>query len=176
MSRNIVLCGFMGSGKTTIGKMLAQHLLYTFVDTDDVIEATTGMTVPQIFEIHGEEHYRDLEHNAVQELASRKKSHVIATGGGVMTLQRNVDVFRAHGDKIIFLDIPFEVCYKRIKDSDRPLVRNNTKEALHEIYHARRDLYLAACDQRITGLDSQAIVREIIQGIHSSYTPESERY
>ena len=93
-----------------------------------------------------------------------------------MTLQRNVDVFRAHGDKIIFLDIPFEVCYKRIKDSDRPLVRNNTKEALHEIYHARRDLYLAACDQRITGLDSQAIVREIIQGIHSSYTPESERY
>ncbi len=176
MSRNIVLCGFMGSGKTTIGKMLAQHLLYTFVDTDDVIEATTGMTVPQIFEIHGEEHYRDLEHNAVKELASRKKSHVIATGGGVMTLQRNVDVFRTHGDKIIFLDIPFEVCYKRIKDSDRPLVRNNTKEALHEIYHARRDLYLAACDQRITGLDSQAIVREIIQGIHSSYTPESERY
>ena len=120
MSRNIVLCGFMGSGKTTIGKMLAQHLLYTFVDTDDVIEATTGMTVPQIFEIHGEEHYRDLEHNAVKELASRKKSHVIATGGGVMTLQRNVDVFRAHGDKIIFLDIPFEVCYKRIKDSDTP--------------------------------------------------------
>ena len=176
MSRNIVLCGFMGSGKTTIGKMLAQHLLYTFVDTDDVIEATTGMTVPQIFEIHGEEHYRDLEHNAVKELASRKKSHVIATGGGVMTLQRNVDVFRTHGEKIIFLDIPFEVCYKRIKDSDRPLVRNNTKEALHEIYHARRDLYLAACDQRITGLDSQAIVREIIQGIHSSYTPESERY
>ena len=55
-------------------------------------------------------------------------------------------------------------------------MRNNTKEALHEIYHARRDLYLAACDQRITGLDSQAIVREIIQGIHSSYTPESERY
>ena len=176
MSRNIVLCGVMGSGKTTIGKMLAQHLLYTFVDTDDVIEATTGMTVPQIFEIHGEEHYRDLEHSAVKELASRKKSHVIATGGGVMTLQRNVDVFRTHGDKIIFLDIPFEVCYKRIKDSDRPLVRNNTKEALHEIYHARRDLYLAACDQRITGLDSQAIVREIIQGIHSSYTPESERY
>ena len=55
-------------------------------------------------------------------------------------------------------------------------MRNNTKEALHEIYHARRDLYLAACDQRITGLDSQAIVREIIQRDPFVLYPESERY
>ncbi|MBC8570234.1 shikimate kinase [Zongyangia hominis] len=176
MLHNIVLCGFMGSGKTTIGKMLAGHLLFTYVDTDDVIEASTGMTVPQIFEVHGEEHYRDLEHAAVQDLTSRNKSQVIATGGGMMTFERNVELFHSHGDRVIFLDIPFDVCYKRIKDSDRPLVRNNTPEKLRELYNARRDLYLKACDQRITGLDSEAIVREIIQGIELSYTPESERF
>ena len=85
MSRNIVLCGFMGSGKTTIGKMLAQHLLYTFVDTDDVIEATTGMTVPQIFEIHGEEHYRDLEHNAVRSWLPGKKAMSSPPAAGYRT-------------------------------------------------------------------------------------------
>ena len=91
----IVLCGFMGCGKTTIGKMLASALDYHFADTDEMLISESGKSIAQIFAESGESHFRDLEHQIVQKAAAL--SHcVISTGGGVMTFERNARLLAQH--------------------------------------------------------------------------------
>ena len=147
MAKSIVLCGFMGCGKSTIGKQLARLTGYTFVDMDAYIEQKAGMSIPQIFDTFGEGHFRDLEYETAKELAQTPNA-VIATGGGVLTYERNVEVF-SQNTTIVFLDIPFSMCYSRIKNSSRPLVKQNTKQQLLKLYTKRRVLYKKACHIRV---------------------------
>lgn len=145
---NIVLCGFMGSGKTIVGKELAKIMGCKFVDTDELIEKEQGVAIKAIFATHGEDYFRDLEHDMCKKVAAMKNC-VVSTGGGAMTYQRNVDAIK-EGSKVIFLDASFDVICDRIGDSTtRPLFRDRQKA--RELYDLRKDKYLAAADYVIDG-------------------------
>ena len=136
----IYLCGFMGCGKSTVGKLLAQKLGMRFTDLDDYIENSEGMSIPDIFSEKGEPYFREKEAQAVKELSA--ENSVVACGGGTIINDNSARIARENGT-VIFLDIPFGECYERIKDNPhRPLVLNNTKEKLHEIFSTRHDIYM----------------------------------
>ncbi len=134
----IYLCGFMGCGKSTVGERLAKKLGCPFVDMDAYIEERAGMTIPEIFEKCGEPHFRDLETQAIRELAGR--DGVIACGGGAMLREENAKIAAEHGS-VVYLDVPFHICYCRIADSDRPIVRRSTREELETLYNTRNGIY-----------------------------------
>lgn len=145
---SVVLCGFMGSGKTVVGKELAKILGVKFVDTDEMIEAEQGVAIKAIFATHGEDYFRDLEHEMCKKVADMKNC-VVSTGGGALTFQRNVDALK-QGSKIVFLDASFDVICERIGDNTtRPLFQD--KEKAKALYDERKDKYLAAADIVIDG-------------------------
>lgn len=145
---NIVLCGFMGSGKTVVGKELAKIMGRKFVDTDELIEQEQGVAIKAIFATHGEDYFRDLEFEMCKKVAQMKGA-VVSTGGGAMTFQRNVDAIKK-GSKVVFLDASFDVICERIGDSTtRPLFQDKTKAK--ELYNARKGKYLSAADYVIDG-------------------------
>lgn len=139
---NIVLCGFMGCGKTTVGKLLASKLGKRFIDMDRFIERREGMTVSEIFDKYGECGFRDAEHAACVELA-KAEGAVIAAGGGALTFERNVNVFGK--DTVIYLQAEFDTIFRRIGGcNNRPLFRD--PEAAKELYNKRTPLYESAAD------------------------------
>lgn len=136
----IILCGFMSSGKTTVGMPLAQKLGYKFVDTDSLLIETYGMTIPQMFEKGGETYFRDLEHEIAKKVCTMTNT-VVSTGGGMLTFPRNGEILAKHGI-VIYLEKDFEECYGRlILQKDRPIVQSRTKEQMHELYDSRIALY-----------------------------------
>lgn len=137
MKQAIFLCGFMGSGKSTVGKALASELHWSLIDTDQMIEERHG-PIPAIFAEKGEAYFRQLEADLAAELAAAEKM-VISTGGGFVLSQAVQE--KLQDRFVVYLDVPFEDCYERIKDSDRPLVRANSKEQLHEIFKKRDEIY-----------------------------------
>lgn len=145
---NIILCGFMGSGKTTIGMELAKIMGRKFVDTDELIEKEQGIAIKAIFAAHGEDYFRQLEYECCKEVADMKGC-VVSTGGGALTFQRNVDALR-EGGKIVFLDASFEVICDRIGNSKtRPLFQD--REKARALYDERKSKYLAAADYVVDG-------------------------
>jgi len=110
---NIVLIGFMGSGKTSVGKILARRLYKDFVDVDTVIEEEQGCSIAEIFECKGEEYFRALEQKCINEL-TQKKGQVIATGGGV-------PIHSSISDKslIVYIDADFDVIVDRLSKRER---------------------------------------------------------
>lgn len=145
--RNIVLCGFMGCGKSSIGKLLAKELGAGFVDLDDYIENEQGISVPDIFKLKSENAFRDMEHDAIVRLG-RSSGIILATGGGALTFERNIAPAKKNG-VVVFLNPGFEACYKRIANTDRPIVRANSKEALRKLYKTREPAYKRAADYEI---------------------------
>lgn len=138
--KNIYLCGFMGCGKSTVGRLAAKYLSMKFADMDDYIEKKCGMAIPEIFEQRGEQEFRQMETQTLRELAGTT-GFVIATGGGTMVNPLNAQIAGQNGT-VLFLDIPFELCYERIsQDPNRPLVQANSKRGLLEIYNSRVPLY-----------------------------------
>lgn len=144
----IFLCGFMGCGKSTVGRILANLLGVGYVDMDNYIEETENMTIAEIFEKKGEQHFRMLETKAIEILS--QKQMVIACGGGAMLNDKNAQIANKAGI-VIFLDVPFNICYKRISgDSNRPLVVNNTVEWLENLYNKRYPIYKANSSISVT--------------------------
>ena len=136
----IVLVGFMGSGKTTVGRRLAQHLNLPFVDLDDRIEAAEGRAISDIFAHDGEPAFRDLEHRELG-LALAGEG-VLALGGGAYVQPRNRDLLRGQA-KVIWLDVPFERALRRVSGAGhRPLAKDPVKFA--ELFEARRAAYAQA--------------------------------
>ncbi len=140
----IVLCGFMGCGKTTIGRIMAKKTGLDFIDMDSYIEQKEGCTVKEIFDRHGEGYFRDLEYSACVELAE-KKNCVISSGGGSVIYERNVRALEKN-TKIVFLSVPLDDIKERLKnDKKRPLLQRPDKdEAMAELYHKRLPFYYAA--------------------------------
>src|SRR5574344_604698 len=97
---NVILCGFMGCGKSTIGKKLGKFTGREFVDMDNYIEKKSGITVKEIFAKFGEDYFRDLEHEAACELA-QKQNMIISAGGGTMLYERNVAALKATGTVVL---------------------------------------------------------------------------
>lgn len=145
---NIVLCGFMGSGKTVVGRELAKIMGAKFVDTDELIEKEQGVAIKAIFAAHGEDYFRDLEYEMCKKVAQMKGA-VVSTGGGAMTFARNVEAIK-QGSKVVFLDASFDVICDRIGNSTtRPLFQD--REKAKRLYDERKDKYLAAADYVVDG-------------------------
>lgn len=145
---NIILCGFMGSGKTTVGLELAKIMGRKFIDTDEMIEKEQGVAIKAIFTVHGEEYFRDLEWECCKNI-SKFKNCVVSTGGGALTFERNVQALK-EGGKIVFLDADFDVICQRIGDSkSRPLFQN--RDDAKALYDERKSKYLRVADYVIDG-------------------------
>ncbi|MEE0914400.1 MAG: shikimate kinase [Ruminococcus sp.] len=148
---NIVLCGFMGCGKSTVGKNIARKTGKQFLDMDTYIEEKAGMSVSEIFEKYGESGFRDMEHEACKEL-SEKSGYIIASGGGAFTFSRNAEVFKGK-DTIVLLDVPLDVIKFRLRnDKTRPLLQKPDKDkVMQELYEKRLPLYTSAADIVVSG-------------------------
>lgn len=154
MKKNIILCGFMGCGKSTVGALLAKKSGMAFVDMDTYIEKKEHRSVSRIFAESGEDYFREKEREASREL-SQKKGLVIAAGGGTLTFEENVQVLRKTG-RIVLLDLPLETVSRRLSgDTSRPLLNRPDKEAaMKELYERRLPLYRAAADLIVDGSQS----------------------
>ncbi|MBQ8133419.1 MAG: shikimate kinase [Clostridia bacterium] len=164
--RNIILCGFMGCGKSTVGALLAKKNGMAFVDLDSYIEKQQNKTISDIFAENGENYFRELEKQAAKELME-KNGLVVAAGGGTLTFPENVETFRKNG-KIILLDIPIETVAKRLEnDTTRPLLNRPDKDkAMKELYDKRLPLYRAAADMIVNGDDSpMQVCKDIIAAL-----------
>ena len=154
---NIILTGMPSSGKTTIGRLLAEKTGKTFIDTDDEIVRKTGMDIPSYFEKYGEAEFRIVESEVIKEISS-KNSLIIATGGGAILNYDNIRRLKQNG-KIYFLDRNLE---KLMPTSDRPLSSNIS--ALEKIYNERYPIYLSTCDVKVDGNGTPNQVADTIYG------------
>jgi shikimate kinase len=138
---NIYLIGFMGAGKTSVGRILAKSLKMGFVDIDERIEKELGMTISQIFSKRGEDYFRDAETKILRTISGNKEQ-VIATGGGIVLRDENWDTMREKG-VTVYLRAPIEVLWNRIEhNTTRPLlqVEDPLKKAV-ELLSRRIPLY-----------------------------------
>lgn len=144
---NVLLIGFMGCGKTTVGQLLARQLGFQFLDTDHLIVKKARCPIPRIFEEVGEAGFRAIESSVLDELASTRRA-VISTGGGMVTVPDNIPKLRALGF-VIWLNPPEDVLYQRImRNHDRPLVRTpDPRQTVHDLLALRRPLYASAAHQ-----------------------------
>lgn len=153
---NIVLTGMPGSGKTTVGKLLAESLGRPYWDTDDLIREKTGTTPGELIRTKGEAAFRDVETEVIRELSSVTGS-VISTGGGAVLRRENTDLLRMNG-KIFFLDRPPE---QLIPTHDRPL--SSTKEAITQRYRERYGIYTATADGVIENAGTPEAAADLIK-------------
>jgi len=166
MSKNLVLVGFMGAGKSVVGRALSARLKKAFVDTDEVIEAREGRQITEIFQHSGETYFRKVEKSIVEEL-SQKQDQVIACGGGVVLDKENVASLKQKGI-IFYLKAEPEVILKRTKNyRHRPLLNvEDPKKKIEELLNARQPFYEQAdfiIDTSRKSIDE--VVEEILQKI-----------
>ena len=145
--RSIFLIGMMGSGKSSTGPVLAEILKYKYVDLDVLIEKLTKKTIDKVFSEEGEEYFRDLETQCLQEII-KLPSVVVSTGGGVVLKKENWGILRQ--GIIVWLDINKEIALNRLnsKDNIRPLLKGNIDKKYEEILETRKDIY-AQADLRV---------------------------
>jgi shikimate kinase len=139
----IVLVGFMGAGKSSVGRILARRLGRCFVETDDMITAREGRTIPEIFADNGEAHFRRLEEEALGLLAL-KTGDIIATGGGLPCFEGRPAALRSLGT-VIWLSGDFDTLYERAQRSgERPMLAGRSREEAERLYRAREPFYRQA--------------------------------
>lgn len=167
----VVLVGYMGSGKSTIGKELASAFNYDFVDLDDAIETSEGKSIPDIFKTKGEIYFRKTEHNILLELLSSKDNIILALGGGTPCYWNNMDSINDHDNtRSIYLKTGIgSLCDRLLPEKEnRPLISHlETKEALQEFigkHLFERASFYSQSDITITtdNKTSKTIVEEII--------------
>ena len=165
--KNIALIGFMGTGKTSVGRILAKTIGWDFIDTDEVITRQTGMDISDIFHCYGEQYFRR-EESKVVELVCRLKRHVIATSGGVILNGENKKLLKENAFLICLLASPEEIL-KRVKcDYSRPLleVENpikiiNNLMKIREPYYQCADLFINTSNKNM-----EEIIEEILPQIN----------
>lgn len=160
---NIILIGFMGVGKTTVGKLLAQRVGYRFVDVDQVIEKETGFSIPEIFSRYGEGYFRQLEKQAIRRLLT-PSGIVLATGGGAVMDPSNFSFLMENGC-VVALDAREETLWERLKScKDRPMLySDNPREKMRALLEMRRPVYYKAhFVVRVDGKSPKEVVDEII--------------
>jgi shikimate kinase len=145
-SANIFLVGLMGSGKTTIGKLLARHRGLVFVDSDQEIVQRCGVSIPTIFEIEGEEGFRKRESCIIDEL-SQRQGIVLATGGGAVIRPENRKALKSRGAVVYLKCHPKELYLRTRHDKNRPLLQTEDPlKKLQELFAARNGFYMEAAD------------------------------
>ncbi len=161
---NLILIGFMGCGKTTIGEALAKQLKIPMKDTDKLIEEQQNCTIQEIFSQQGEEAFRKMETKLLLELVESKERKVLSTGGGLPLREENVALLKQIGC-IIFLDVDKDTVLNRLQhDTTRPLLQGANVEAkVEELLVKRRSFYTSAAD--IVVNVNYASVKQIVNEI-----------
>nr|BAL54958.1 shikimate kinase [uncultured Chloroflexota bacterium]BAL57210.1 shikimate kinase [uncultured Chloroflexota bacterium] len=157
---HLALTGFMGSGKTTVGRMLAQRLGRRFVDTDEVIVAHMGISIPEIFARYGEQEFRRVEAQICQELLATTEPMVIALGGGAVLNAETRQKLEEHAVVFALVCELDEIIRRVGKGGDRPLY-SSRREQLEALLRARQPLY-ARYPQIDTTSRSPEVVAEMI--------------
>lgn len=130
LTKNIILTGFMGTGKTAVGLILARRLKKRFLDTDALVEQLTGLAVPEIFELHGETFFRDRESAVIAALDRYPPgSLVVATGGGAVLRKRNRQILQRSGFVVLLTASPAAILRRIGSDPGRPLLRGSNSPA-----------------------------------------------
>jgi len=166
MKTNIALIGFMGTGKTAVGQLLAQKLNRKFIELDWLIEQQAGKLIPEIFQQDGEISFRELEIGVTKKISEEKYS-VIACGGGIVLNKINIDRLR-EGAKIVYLTASPGAVLKRIsrEEDTRPLLAvDNPTRTISELIKSRKPFYERAADITISTskLDINAVAEQIIE-------------
>jgi len=157
--KNLVLIGFMGSGKTVISEALAKKTKRKILDTDTLVEETAGMRIKRVFAMYGEAYFRKMEAAAAARAAAEKDA-IIATGGGIVLRPANIKALKKTG-AIIYLKNSFEVSAKRLKGrEDRPLFDYKHLEKTRILFKKRQPLYKDAADITIE-TDKKSVSRVV---------------
>lgn len=159
----MILVGFMGAGKSTVGRLLARRLGLCFVETDAMITAREGKSIPEIFAEHGEAHFRDLEAEVLDRLAD-KGGHVVATGGGFPCRPGVMERLRELGT-VVWLAADFDAAYQRAgRTGDRPMLAGRSLEEAAALHAARQAYYRQAhLALDTTHLSVDAVVARILR-------------
>lgn len=168
MKENIVLIGYMGSGKTTIGQALADKLSYQFLDTDAYIEEEQNTTISHIFTEYGEEYFRNMETATIENLEKNTNHSIVSTGGGLPLRERNGAVLQKMGF-VVFLSVKKETVLKRLEgDTQRPLLQgDNVEQKMEEMLHFRNPIYEYTAHLKVE-VDNKT-VEEITEEIYRNY-------
>ncbi|KRM96767.1 shikimate kinase [Liquorilactobacillus aquaticus DSM 21051] len=158
-----ILIGFMGSGKTTIGKLLAEKLNLPHVDLDDQITAAAGIAITDIFSQHGENYFRQLEHEVLLNAISQEG--ILSTGGGTPTQSENLTALKKAEIPVILLEAAADTILERVSgDIERPLVNSLDRDGLTSLKEKRQPKYQACADLTIKtdGSSPEKIVTQIL--------------
>ncbi len=156
----MALIGYMGSGKTSVGRSLARRLRWRFVDLDREISLAAGRTIPEIFAESGEEGFRELEHQALAKALTGHRKRVVACGGGVITHEPNLALLKEA--TTVFLEESIGLLYSRTRGKGRPL-RSTNRAEFERRYRDRLPLYRKAADFTVVvkGRSPEKVAREL---------------
>lgn len=168
--QNIALIGFMGTGKSSVGQLVAAQLHFTFLDTDHVIEARAGKTISEIFALQGEPAFRELEKKIVGELVTRKKT-VISTGGGLPTNPENLASLKAHSLVVCLWASPEKIWDRVHSQTHRPLLKEPDPLAkIHKLLAEREPYYRQADVLLNTEMRSlKDVAQQVIHQFHMAH-------
>ncbi len=166
---NVLLVGFMGAGKSICGRVLARRLGRCFVETDDMIVARDGRTIPEIFAAEGEERFRQLEVETVDSLRM-KTDHVVATGGGLPCREGRMEVLKSLGT-VVWLDGDFRELYERARRSgERPMLQGRSAAEVEALYRQRTPYYRQAhLTIDTTGLGIDEVVGRLVRALRDAH-------
>jgi shikimate kinase len=167
---NIALIGFMGTGKTSVGRIVAEQLHFDYLDTDEMIQTATDKTISEIFKTDGEKKFRELEEKIVEEISARTKT-VIATGGGLPVNPKNLASLKSHSLVVSLWSSPEKIWERVRHQSHRPLLHDENPQAkIRELLAAREPFYKQADVLLNTELRS---VREVAQQVVHQFRLET---
>lgn len=167
MINQIFLIGPMGSGKSTMGRLLAKKLGLPYFDLDKLIEDQEKMSISNIFQKHNEKYFRDLESITLKQY-SEESNFVISTGGGCVLRDQNLDILRK--GLVIYLKISIETQFERVKNrTHRPLLNNVTKDTLVQLDRERGSVYsdISNIEVDVSNLDKEDVLSTIIRRLES---------
>jgi shikimate kinase len=173
MPDNVILVGFMGAGKSSVGRILARRLARCFVETDDMIVGREGQSIPRIFAAHGEAYFRALEEEMLA-LLRLKQGDVIATGGGLPCGPGRMDTLKGLGT-VVWLAGDFDTLYERARRAgDRPMLAGRTREEAAALYGARQ-LYYRQADLAVdtSGLGPDQVANRVLTALRPAPAPSA---
>ena len=172
-TKNVVLIGFMGCGKSTIGIKLSYRLRRVVEDTDKLIERRQKRSISEIFAVEGESYFRDLETQTLNDLTADKGSKIISVGGGTPVREENRKLLRKLG-RVVYLRVQPETVCERLKgDTTRPLLQgDNPQEKVRTLMESRKDAY-ESCADLIIDVDDKDVA-EIVELIESYMNGEKK--
>ncbi|WP_307395634.1 shikimate kinase [Bacillus horti] len=169
--KNIVFIGFMGVGKTTVGKLVAKKLMRDFIDIDQHIEAKEGMSISKIFETHGEKYFRDLEKQTISDIILNQSLKVISLGGGSF-LQKEIRELCLEHCIVLSIDLDWESWLERFEKlkKTRPILMNKSLDEIKELYNERLPIY-NICNSNIDVKNSspESIADYIVESLKYSW-------